>query len=74
MHSIVESFQYTTPTGWIISTLLLIIVFFLKRFIKSFDSLQESVSEIKTAIVQHTTIVDEHERRITDIEDKVYKK
>lgn len=63
----------TTLTGWLITGMLGIIVFFFKRFIKTVDRLEDSVSKIGNAITEHKTIVDGHEERLERIEDKVFK-
>jgi len=73
MESVLESFSNTTPTAWLITALLTVIVFFLKRFIRSVDEMKTSVDAIASAMVEHKTIVDEHDRRIEKIEDKLFR-
>lgn len=72
MKELLQSFEMTTPTGWIISILLAIIIYFLKRFMKSFDKLEQSVEKVSDAIIEHRTIVDGHEKRIDKIEKAVF--
>lgn len=72
MDAIWQSFELTTPTGWIICLLLGVIIYFLKRFMKSFDKLEKSVEMVTTAIVEHKTIVDSHEKRLDKVERAVY--
>lgn len=72
MESVFQALSQTTPTGWIISTLLAIVVYFLQRFIKSIDEMKTDVGKIATAMVEHKTIVDEHDRRIERIEEKLF--
>jgi len=72
MSELLQAFEVTTPTGWIISALLAVIIWFLNRFVKSIDKMEKSVETISNAMVEHKTIVDEHERRINFIEEKIF--
>lgn len=72
MESLLQSLEMTTPTGWIISALLAVIIFFLRRFITSIDKMEKSVSIISEAVVKHETIVDAHEKRLDKIEQTVF--
>lgn len=69
---ILNILEDTTLTGWVITALLGVVVYFLQRFVKSVDKLEDSVSKIGNAIVEHKTIVDGHEERLERIEDKVF--
>ena len=69
MESLLEN---TTLTGWLITLLLGALVFFLQRLLKSFDKMEETVSEIGKVIIEHKTIVDDHDHRINRIEEKVF--
>lgn len=64
--------QNTSLTSWLITILLACLVFFLKRLLTSFDKMEQTVSDIGKIIVEHKTIVDDHDGRITKLEDKVY--
>lgn len=64
--------QNTSLTGWLITGLLTALVFFLKRLLKSFDKMEQTVSDIGKVIVEHKTIVDDHDHRLNRIEDKVF--
>lgn len=64
--------QNTSITSWLITFLLAALVFFLKRLLTSFDKMEQTVSDIGKIIVEHKTIVDDHDSRITNLEDKVY--
>lgn len=72
MEAITEALSVTSTTGWVISLLLGFVVFFLRRLLKSFDKMENTVSQIGNAIVEHRTIVDGHEDRIGRIEEKVF--
>lgn len=62
----------TTITGWLITGLLAGLLFFLKRLLKSFDKMEQTVSDIGKVIVEHKTIVDDHDHRLNRIEDKIF--
>lgn len=62
----------TTLTGWLITILLGAVAFFLRRLLKSFDKMENTVSNIGQSIVEHRTIVDDHDHRIGRIEEKVF--
>lgn len=70
--SLVQAFQQSTPPQWISIALLLVVIFFLKRLIKTFDKIQEDIAEIKISIVKHGEQGSDHERRITTIEKKLF--
>lgn len=72
MEGLLQALEMTTPTGWIISVLLAVIVYFLKRFMKSFDRLEQSVEKVTEAIVEHRTIVDAHEKRLDKVEKVLF--
>lgn len=62
----------TTITGWLITGLLAALVFFLKRLLSSFDKMEQTVSDIGKVIIEHKTIVDDHDHRLNRIEDKIF--
>lgn len=62
----------TTLTGWLITGLLGALVFFLRRLLKSFDKMESTVADIGKVIIQHKTIVDDHDHRLGRIEEKVF--
>ncbi len=72
MNELIQAFEMTTPTGWIISVLLTIIIYFLNRFMKSFDEMKNAVETITKTVVAHETIVDGHEKRLDKVEKVLF--
>lgn len=64
--------QNTSLTSWLITILLGGLLFFLRRLLKSFDKMEQTVSDIGKVIIEHKTIVDDHDHRLNRIEDKIF--
>jgi len=72
MHQFVDDHLIQILLG-LLSAMSVVLSFFFRRLIKSFDRVETAVIDLKEAVIEHRTITDGHERRIVKIEDKVFK-
>lgn len=72
MDALFQSLSQTTPPQWLQLGCLLIILFFLKRLVVTFDAMQKDIFTIKESVVEQATVSNEHEKRLNRLDDKIF--